>query len=77
MSAVVQRPSESDVTWLHGRTSDLLLGAGIAYLVSVPLIIFAAQTMGVTTWPYFVVWFIGLAITVPTRSSMQPAKNSY
>jgi hypothetical protein len=41
MRSSTQAPSDSGTTWLFGPTLDLLLGAGVAYLISVPLIMLA------------------------------------
>ena len=65
MSAEVQRSTQNGVSWLNGPASDLLLGAGVAYLVSVPVILLAARTLDASAWPYFVIWFVGLAINGP------------
>lgn len=65
MSVEVQGSTQAGVTWLHGRASDLLVGAGIAYLVSVPVILLVARTLDARAWPYLVVWLVGLAINSP------------
>ena len=39
MSIGLQASAQDRGRWLHGRASDLLLGAGVAYLISVPLLV--------------------------------------
>jgi hypothetical protein len=48
-----------------GRTWDLLLGAGLAYLVSVPLLLLWGGASTAGDWPLAVAWFIAILINGP------------
>ncbi len=45
--------------------ADWLLGAGGAYLLSLPLVTLGASWAGQTQWPFLVFWIIGIGINAP------------
>jgi tetratricopeptide (TPR) repeat protein len=49
--------------WLAGPAPDLLLGAGGAYLISVPLLLLAAS--GAARWPLLIVWALEVLVNGP------------
>jgi len=51
--------------WLHGAAADLLLGAGLAYLLSIPLLLVAANVLGLSEWSLEAVLLMGLAFSTP------------
>ena len=64
-----QSPSSAtrDRAGFQNSAAGLLLGAGVAYLLSVPLVLLlsGAGMLGSTKWPYAVYWFIAIAINAP------------
>jgi tetratricopeptide (TPR) repeat protein len=51
--------------WLHGRTLDLLLGAGLGYVLFVPLVLLAGDAFGLRAWPLSLVMAQGLLVSAP------------
>lgn len=51
--------------WLHGRTADLLLGSGVAYLLSIPVLLLAAAEWGFSSWSVTVAALLALAFNIP------------
>ena len=51
--------------WIDGPVPDLLLGAGGAYLFSVPLIWIFASGASASDWPYTIVWIVAILINGP------------
>jgi hypothetical protein len=51
--------------WLYGPSIDLLLGAGVGYLISIPLLLLLSSAAGVGTWPVAVSALIALLISGP------------
>jgi hypothetical protein len=49
-------------TWLFGPRVDLLLGAGGAYLISLPLIMLTLGAGSAQRWPGAVIWVIAIVI---------------
>jgi hypothetical protein len=54
-----------DPTWLHGRTLDLLFGAGLAYVVSIPVLVLASEQWGVTDWSVTAAALLALVFNIP------------
>jgi hypothetical protein len=52
-------------SWLEGPFSDLLIGAGGAYLLSVPLLFLAVGGAVASDWPFTVIWIIAILINGP------------
>ena len=59
-SAKLRGPS-----WLEGPSSDLLIGAGGAYLLSIPLLFLAASGAVASDWPFTAIWVIAILINGP------------
>jgi tetratricopeptide (TPR) repeat protein len=57
--------TERGAAWLHGRTSDLLLGAGAGYLVSVPLLAWLAARHSLSDLPIEATLALGLLVSTP------------
>jgi hypothetical protein len=51
--------------WLYGPRSDLLLGAGAAYLLSIPLLVWLGSRFSLADWPLEVTLALGLLISTP------------
>jgi hypothetical protein len=51
--------------WLEGPLSDLLLGAGGGYLLSIPLLWFAASGAVASDWSFTAIWIIAILINGP------------
>ena len=51
--------------WLHGAPADLLLGAGLAYLLSLPLVAVLGAGLGFDHWPIELTLLLGLAFSTP------------
>jgi hypothetical protein len=51
--------------WVAGPAPDLLLGAGGAYLLSVPLLWLVASRASAADWPLWVAWVIAILINGP------------
>jgi hypothetical protein len=58
-------PGSSTPAWLEGPVPDLLLGAGGAYLLSVPLLLVAAAGATAAHWPFAAAWAIAILINGP------------
>jgi tetratricopeptide (TPR) repeat protein len=59
---------ESNSSTAHSAShspADWLLGAGVAYLISFPLVFLGAEWLGQAQWPYVVFWIIGIGINAP------------
>jgi NADH:ubiquinone oxidoreductase subunit K len=52
-------------SWLEGPFSDLLIGAGGAYLLSVPLLFLAASGAVASDWPFTAIWVIAILLNGP------------
>ncbi len=51
--------------WLYGPSIDLLLGAGVGYLVSIPLLAIFSELSGVAEWPLPLFALLTLLISGP------------
>jgi hypothetical protein len=51
--------------WLYGAVPDLLLGAGLAYAVSIPLLAWWGSARGASAWPPDVAIALALAFSAP------------
>jgi hypothetical protein len=51
--------------WLHGPASDLLLGAGLAYIVSLPVLLLLGDGLGLEGWPTEAVILMAFAANAP------------
>jgi hypothetical protein len=51
--------------WLYGASTDLLLGAGVGYLVSIPLLALLSKVWGVGEWPLALIALLSLFISGP------------
>jgi hypothetical protein len=51
--------------WLYGPATDLLLGAGGAYLLTLPLLLVAESAWGIGGWPAPATLALGLLISTP------------
>jgi tetratricopeptide (TPR) repeat protein len=51
--------------WLHGRSSDLLLGAGAGYLLSIPLLAWLGGRLALERWPIELTLALGLLVSTP------------
>jgi hypothetical protein len=51
--------------WLYGPSVDLLLGAGVGYVASIPLVALASATWGVREFPLAIFAFLTLLISGP------------
>jgi hypothetical protein len=52
-------------SWLYGRAPDLLIGAGLGYVLSIPLLVLLAGIGGIAAWPVAVVALFSLFISGP------------
>ena len=52
-------------SWLEGPYSDLLIGAGGAYLLSIPLLFLAASGAVASDWPFTAIWVIAILLNGP------------
>ncbi len=50
VSAAGAAPPGPRSNWLHGAPTDLLLGAGLAYLLTIPLLVYCAAAYGMSAW---------------------------
>jgi tetratricopeptide (TPR) repeat protein len=51
--------------WLYGRSSDLLLGAGAGYLLTLPLLLWLGSRLALEDWPIEVTLALGLLVSTP------------
>ena len=51
--------------WLFGRATDLLVGAGLGYVLSIPLLVWMTGTYGLNAWPTTVFLLLALFISGP------------
>jgi hypothetical protein len=51
--------------WLHGGASDLLLGAGLGYLISLPLLVAIGAALRLDRWPLEAALVLGLLFSTP------------
>ncbi len=58
------RTANQGDAWLHGRTVDLLVGAGAGYLITVPLLAYAARD-GLQAWAPETVLVLSLLFNTP------------
>ena len=61
-TAGMQPRSERTGAWLYGRSTDLFIGCGLAYVLSIPLLFGLSEATGVREWP--VALMVGLALLV-------------
>jgi tetratricopeptide (TPR) repeat protein len=57
--------SDARGSWLYGPAIDLLLGAGVGYLVSIPLLLLWSGAAGVHAWPVALGAMFALLISGP------------
>lgn len=65
MAASSHLAARSAGAWLHGPRSDLLLGAGAGYLLSVPLLVWLGSRLALSDWPLEVTLLLGLLLSTP------------
>ena len=58
-------PAATTSPWLFGRGIDLLLGAGLGYLLTLPLLLLASDPAGGAGWPILGVVAISLFVSAP------------
>ncbi len=51
--------------WLYGAAPDLLLGAGLGYLLSVPLLLLVTPSLGFEAWPFWAVLAVVCLASAP------------
>ncbi len=51
--------------WLYGRNSDLLLGAGAGYLLTIPLLLWLGSRLALEDWPIEMILALGLLVSTP------------
>ena len=65
--------------WLSGPAVDLLFGYGLAYILTLPLLLYAGQRLGIREWPAGLISLFSLAVAAPhygatlLRAYRQPA----
>ena len=57
--------TERSPAWLYGRWTDLLIGCGLAYALSIPLLFVINKTTGVSQWPGAVAMALSLLVNTP------------
>lgn len=68
MSATVeqiQAGSGRAGAWLYGRWPDLLIGCGLAYVLSIPLLFALSEVTGMSQWPMGSVMLLALLVNGP------------
>lgn len=65
MAASASGATSRDPAWLEGPLPDLLVGAGGAYLLSVPLLWVAASGAVASDWTFTPIWIIAILINGP------------
>jgi cytochrome c-type biogenesis protein CcmH/NrfG len=63
IAASAMRPNPGG--WLFGRTTDLLLGAGLGYLLFIPILVGISVATGATRWPMLLAAAIGMLLNAP------------
>jgi hypothetical protein len=58
-------PAPGGSAWLYGRGSDLLLGAGGGYLLTIPLLLWLGSRLALEDWPIEAVLALGLLVSTP------------
>lgn len=61
----IARRGDAAATWLYGPTIDLLLGAGVAYLVAVPLLVVLDHRGLMGSWPVTTTALLSLFVAGP------------
>ena len=51
--------------WLHGAATDLFIGAGLAYVLTVPALLWLGHALALERWPLEVTLILGLAFSAP------------
>jgi hypothetical protein len=51
--------------WLFGRWTDLLLGSGLAYILSIPVLLSVTETTGTQSWPAVAILLMALLANSP------------
>jgi hypothetical protein len=64
-AARIQVSREQSGAWLYGRWTDLFVGCGLSYLLSLPLLFAISEWTGVTSWPVTYLVVFGLLINGP------------
>ncbi|HVQ27213.1 MAG TPA: hypothetical protein VMV01_18630, partial [Planctomycetota bacterium] len=65
MSASSHAARRADGPWLYGPRIDLLLGAGAAYLLSIPLLVWLGSRFSLADFPLEVTLALGLLVSTP------------
>jgi tetratricopeptide (TPR) repeat protein len=65
VGAAGYRIRSSSPAWLHGPRTDLLLGAGLAYIASLPLLLLIGWMGGVDHWPLELIICFGFLLNTP------------
>ncbi len=65
MSALPPALRRSDAPWLHGPAADRLVGFGLGYLLTVPLLLALGAATGLAAWPPAVVYALALLVSGP------------
>jgi len=64
-NAALPMPVRAGPGWLYGPSADLLLGAGLGYVVSIPLLVWFAAVSGLSDWPIVAFAFLTLFVSGP------------
>lgn len=51
--------------WVWGAAPDLLIGCGLGYMILMPLLLVAADSLGLSAWPASLAIFLALAVSGP------------
>lgn len=51
--------------WLFGRSIDLIIGCGVGYVLTLPLLVYLGRSTGASQWPWFLVAIFGLLVNAP------------
>ena len=65
MSSEAVVASTNPERWLFGRGPDLMIGCGLGYILSIPLLFYFSEVTETTQWPAFLVMAMGLLISGP------------
>jgi hypothetical protein len=63
--AAATSPRAPSTGWLYRPSVDLLLGAGLGYLLSLPILLFVSGALGVSDWPVAIAALVGLLVSAP------------